>query len=51
MCDLLLGDAVGDLIVEARGGAYDVDVGIGVQAVEDAASRYLELVSVNDWQK
>lgn len=43
MCDLVLGDSEGDFFVEAGAGAYDSYVGVGVEAVEDAASSDLEL--------
>lgn len=43
MCDLVLGDAVGNFWVEARGGADDCYEGICVEAVEDAACCNLEI--------
>lgn len=37
VCDLALSDAVGHLIIETGRGTYDMDIGIGVETVEDAA--------------
>ena len=42
MGDLVLRDAVCDLFVEAGSGTYDGDVGVGIEAVEDAAGGDLE---------
>jgi hypothetical protein len=41
VCHLLLGDAEGDLVVEPGGRADDGDLGVGIEAVEDAAGRDL----------
>lgn len=36
MCDLLLGNSVGDFFVQTRGRTDDRNVGVGIETVEDA---------------
>lgn len=38
VCDLLLGNAMGDFFIQARSRTHDSNVGVGIEAVEDAAS-------------
>lgn len=38
VCDLLFGNAMGDFLIQARSRAHDSNVGVGIEAVENAAS-------------